>query len=122
MTTRKTKSRSQKAAARKGQRSAPKAMTRTPVADITLEQQIIGATFLGTVKNYFSHLHVFAVRLEAPLALGDTIRIKGHTTDLAQKVESLQVEHLSVQSAAPGETIALRVADKVRVGDAVYRV
>jgi hypothetical protein len=118
MTTKKTKTRPRKAAAKKEKPSLPK----TPVADITPEQQIIGATFLGKVKNYFSHLHVFAVRLEAPLALGDTIRIKGHTTDLTQKVDHMQVDHLNVQSAAPGESAAIAAADKVRLGDAVFRV
>jgi hypothetical protein len=62
------------------------------------------------------------VPLESALAVGDTIRIKGHTTDLTQKVEHMQVDHLSVQSASPGETAAVQVADKVRPGDAVYKV
>ena len=117
MTTKKSKSQPKKTA--KGEATA---VPRTPVADITLEQQIIGATFLGKVSNYFSHLHVFAVSLEAPLAVGDTIRVKGHTTDLTQKVEHMQVEHLNVQSAAPGEAAAIQAADKVRLGDAVYKV
>ncbi|HAM36005.1 MAG TPA: translation elongation factor-like protein [Elusimicrobia bacterium] len=82
----------------------------------------MGATFLGKVQNYFSHLKVAAWILEAPLSVGDTIRFKGHTTDLAQKVDCMQVDHLSVQSAAPGESIAVEVADKVRPGDAVYKV
>lgn len=117
MTTKKDKSSAKKKAAK------PAAdFPRTPVADITPEQQIVGATFLGKISHYFSHLQVFGVPLEAPLAVGDTIRIKGHTTDLTQKVEHMQVDHLSVQSAAPGETAAVQVADKVRPGDAVYKV
>ena len=121
MTTKKIKSQAQQTPAQKDKPIAP-AVPRTPVEEITLEQQIVGATFLGKVKNYFSDLHVFAIRLEAPLALGDTIRIKGHTTDLTQKVEHMQVDHLNVQSAAPGEAAAIPAADKVRLGDAVYRV
>ncbi|MDD5657145.1 MAG: translation elongation factor-like protein [Elusimicrobia bacterium] len=100
----------------------PKPAPKTPISEITPEQQIIGAVFLGKVKNYYSHLRVFALTIEAPLSIGDTIRIKGHTTDLTQKVEAMQVEHLSVQSAAPGEAVAVQVADKVRVGDAVYKI
>ncbi len=95
---------------------------KTPLADITPEQQIVGAVFLGKVQNYYSHLQVFTLALESALTVGDAIRIKGHTTDLTQKVESLQVEHLSVQSAAPGEAVAIRIVDKVRAGDAVYKV
>ena len=98
------------------------AVPKTPVSEITPEQQIIGATFLGKVQNYYSHLKVFALRLEAPLTVGYTIRIKGHTTDLTQKVEHLQVERLNMQSAAPGEAVAIPAADKVRLGDAVYKI
>ncbi|MDD5629168.1 MAG: translation elongation factor-like protein [Elusimicrobia bacterium] len=105
----------------KGKAPGP-AVPKTPVEEITAEQQIIGARFLGKVSNYYSHLHVFAVVLEAPLALGDAIRIKGHTTDLTQKVEHMQVDHLNVQSAAPGEAAAIQAADKVRLGDAVYKI
>jgi hypothetical protein len=118
MKTKKIKSQPKKARAKKAKPPVPK----TPITEITIEQQIVGATFLGKVKNYFSDLHVFALTLEAPLGLGDTIRIKGHTTDLTQKVEHMQVDHLSVQSAAPGEAAAIQAADKVRLGDAVYRV
>lgn len=100
----------------------PSSVPKTPVAAITPEQQIIGAVFLGKIKNYFSHLNACALTLEAGLSVGDTIRIKGHTTDLTQKVESLQVNHLGVQSAAAGEDAAIAVADKVRIGDAVYKV
>ncbi len=121
MTTKKTKSQSKKSAESKIQTHTAEGL-KTPVAEITLEQQIIGATFLGKVRNYFSDLHVFAVKLEATLALGDTIRIKGHTTDLTQKVEHMQVDHLNVQSASPGEAAAIQAADQVRFGDAVYRV
>lgn len=98
------------------------AVAKTPITDITPEQQIVGAAFLGKVANYYSQLRVIAVPLEEPLAVGDTIRIKGHTTDLTQKVERLQVDRLPVQSASPGETVAIEVADKVRPGDAVYKI
>ena len=121
MTTKKTKSGARKRPLTKTKKAAP-AAPKTPVCDITPEQQIIGATFLGKVSHYFSHLHVFAVSLEAALAIGDTIRIKGHTTDLTQKVEHMQVDHLNVQSGAPGEAAAIQVADRVRPGDAVYKV
>jgi hypothetical protein len=120
MTKKKIKNHPKKASP-KGRQAQSTAVPRTPVSEITLEQQIVGATFLGKVRNYFSDLRVFALRLEAPLALGNTIRIKGHTTDLTQKVEHMEVDHLNVQSAAAGEAAAIQAADKVRLGDAVYR-
>jgi len=104
-----------------------KGKAKTPAAKpsaasrITAEQQIVGAVFLGKILDYYSHLSVITLTLEAPLAIGDTIRIKGHTTDLTQKVDSMQVLHQSVQSASAGEGIGLKIADKARAGDAVYK-
>lgn len=95
---------------------------KTPVQDITPEQQIVGAALLGKVKNFLAHLRVMTLVLEAPLAVGEMIRVKGHTTDLTQRVEHMEVDHQSVQSASPGEAIGLAVADRVRIGDAVYKV
>ncbi|MBI5629562.1 MAG: translation elongation factor-like protein [Elusimicrobia bacterium] len=78
--------------------------------------------FLGKVLDYYSKARVITLTLEAPLAVGDTIRIKGHTTDLTQKVEHMQLDHSSVHSASPGEGVGIQVADKARKGDAVYKL
>ena len=101
---------------------APAAPPKTPVWKITPEQQIVGAVFLGKVADYYSHLGVATLVLEAPLAGGDTIRIKGHTTDLTQMVDHMEVNHRGVHSASPGEGVGIKLADKVRIGDAVYKV
>lgn len=94
---------------------------KTPVSDITLEQQIVGAIFLGKVEDYFVHLGVMTLTLEAPLSVGDMIRVKGHATDLTQKVETLQIAHENVSSALSGEAVGIRIADRARPGDAVYK-
>ncbi len=132
MATKKKNKKKTKTPAKKAAKSAPKPKARpkakaaapkkTPVWKITPEQQIIGAALLGKVLHYYSGIHVITLVLEAPLTAGDTIRIKGHTTDLTQKVDSIQVEHQMVQSAAIGEGVAIQIADKARVGDAVYKV
>ena len=106
----------------KKQKTTLPPLPKTPVADITPEQQIVGAVFLGKVQNFYAHLKVMTLILEAPLSIGDTLRVKGHTTDLTQKVERMQIEHLSVQSAGPGEAVAVEAADLVRIGDAVFKV
>ena len=104
------------------EKKKPKKLAKkTPVSSITPEQQIIGATFLGKALDYYSHLGVITLVLEAPLAVGDTIRVKGHTTDLTQMVDHMEVNHQSVQSASSGEGVGIKVADKVRAGDAVYK-
>lgn len=76
---------------------------------------------IGSVTHYFSHLSVAAVRLTAPLAVGDRVHIRGHTTDLVQEVSSLEVEHARVDRAAPGDDVALKVADHVRDHDLIFR-
>jgi translation elongation factor EF-1alpha len=76
---------------------------------------------IGTITHYFGHLSVAAVALEAQLKVGDRIHIRGHTTDLVQQVDSLQIEHAAVQQAGPGDDVALKVNDHVRIGDHVYR-
>lgn len=54
---------------------------------------------IGVVSHYFSHLGVAAIVVEGELVVGDTIHIKGHTTDLTQKVDSIQIEHGSIERA-----------------------
>lgn len=119
-TAKKTKSVKKKPAPKK--KPAKIGVPKTPVSKITPEQQIVGAVFLGKILDYYSHVGVIALTLEAPLAVGDMIRIKGHTTDLTQKVESLQVAHQSVQSASAGEGVGIKIVDKARAGDALYKI
>jgi RimJ/RimL family protein N-acetyltransferase len=78
---------------------------------------------VGTVTDYYAKIGVAAVRLtDGPLAVGDTIRIHGHTTDLTQPVDSLQLEHRAVSRAEPGTEVALKVRERVRKQDEVFRV
>lgn len=77
---------------------------------------------IGTIGHYYSKLGVSVIDLTAKIVVGDTIRIKGMTTDFTQKVDSMQIEHANVQNAGAGQSIGLKVKDKVRVGDVVYKV
>jgi len=79
------------------------------------------AQAIGTVNHYFSHLSVAAITLTQPLAIGERIHIRGHTSDVEQTVESLEVEHEHVERARPGDDVALKVVDHVREHDLVYR-
>ncbi len=79
------------------------------------------ADAIGSVTHYFSHLSVAAVRLTAPLAVGDRIHIRGHTTDLVQDVGSLEVDHAGVDRAKPGDDVAMKVEDHVRDNDLIFR-
>lgn len=78
---------------------------------------------IGVVTHYFSHLTVAVVKLEAArLRVGDTIHIRGHTTDFKQRVDSLQVNHAAVQEVGPGDDFGLKVRDHAREHDIVYKV
>ncbi|MGQ9631008.1 MAG: translation elongation factor-like protein [bacterium] len=77
---------------------------------------------VGRVIDYFAKIGVAGIKLTGPLSVGDTIHISGHTTDLTQKVASMQIEHQSVERAEAGQTIGIKVEDRVRAHDVVYRV
>lgn len=77
---------------------------------------------IGRVNDYFAHIGVAGIDLTGPLKVGDRIRIKGHTTDLEEVVENIQIEHESVGDAKAGDKIGVKVGDRVRGGDHVYRV
>jgi translation elongation factor EF-1alpha len=78
---------------------------------------------IGRVTHFFSKIGVGVVELtKGGLKVGETIHIKGHTTDLYQKVDSMQMEHAPVQAAKKGESFGLHVDSQVREHDLVFRV
>lgn len=77
---------------------------------------------IGKVTHFFNKISVAGISLTDSLSVGDTIRIKGHTTDFEQKVDSMQIEHDNVQTAGRGSEIGIRVKDHVREHDTVYKV
>jgi len=77
---------------------------------------------VGIINDYFAKIGVAGIDLEGALRTGDTIHIKGHTTDLEQVVESLQIEHEQVAEAKKGDAIGIKVKERCRGGDVVYKV
>jgi putative protease len=76
---------------------------------------------VGRVTHFFTKISVAVVELTAPLSVGDTIVVKGPTTDFEQVVESMQIEHKNVQRAEAGQSIGLKVAQRVRERDIVCK-
>jgi len=76
---------------------------------------------IGIVTHYFPHVQVAVVKLKAPLAAGDTIKIKGHTTDFTQAVTSMQMDHAPITTAKKGQEIGLQVESRVRRHDLVTK-
>ena len=77
---------------------------------------------IGEVTHYFNKIGVAVIKLTDNLKSGETIHIKGATTDFSQKVESMQIEHETIDEAKKGESIGLKVSKPVREKDKVYRV
>jgi translation elongation factor EF-1alpha len=78
------------------------------------------AEAIGTVTHYYGHLSVAAISLTSPLKVGDRIHIKGHTSDLVQTVESMEVDRQKIEEAKPGDDVALKVDEHVRDSDRIY--
>ena len=78
---------------------------------------------VGVVIKFFGKIGVAAIKLtDDSLKVGDNIHIKGHTTDLTQEVGSMQIENQNVQEAGPGADIGVKIGDRVRENDVVYKV
>ncbi len=78
---------------------------------------------IGEITHFFPHVKAGVIRLEKnTLSAGDTIYIKGHTTDFEQKIKSMQVNHTPIEKASKGQEVGLKVKCKVRHGDKVYKV
>ncbi len=78
---------------------------------------------IGRVEDYFAHIDVVAIEVNAEgIKVGDTLHFKGHTTDFKQKITSMQVDHKSVEEAPVGSDVGIKVKDRVRTHDHVYKV
>ena len=77
---------------------------------------------IGLIVDFFARPVVAAIQLTGELNVGDKIHIKGHTTDMEVVVDSMQIHNQNVSVAKAGDSVGIRVTDKVRHGDKVYKV
>lgn len=77
---------------------------------------------IGTVSHYWGGPGVAGIELSRELKVGDTIRVLGHTSDFTQTVDSIQIEHETVESAEAGASIGVKVKERARVHDQVLLV
>ena len=77
---------------------------------------------IGKITHYYSPLNVAVLELTDRLKVGETIHVFGHTTDFVQKVTSMEVDHHRVVVVEPGDNVALKGVEPVRVHDVIYRV
>ncbi len=77
---------------------------------------------VGKVSDFFAHPVVAGVDMTGSLAVGDKIHIKGHTTDIEMEVTSMQINNVNVTKVKKGDSVGIKVPEKVRPGDTVYKV
>ena len=77
---------------------------------------------IGKISDFFAKPVVAGIELTARLKIGDKIHIKGHTTDLEMTVDSMQINNVDVTEAKTGDSVGIKVSDRVRRGDTVYKV
>jgi putative protease len=77
---------------------------------------------IGKITHYFDHIHVAVISLNAILKLGDKVHFRGHTTDFAQRIGSMEIEHHSIVWARPGENVAIKVVGPVHEHDRLFKV
>jgi len=77
---------------------------------------------IGKVSDFFAKPVVAGIELTGTLKLGDKIHIKGHTTDIELTVDSMQINNVDVKQAKAGDAIGIKVSERVRRGDTVYKV
>lgn len=77
---------------------------------------------IGKITHYFDRIGVGIVELTDDLKVGETIHIKGNTTDFTQTVGSIEIEHQAIEEAKKGDVVGLKVEERVREGDKVYKI
>ena len=77
---------------------------------------------VGTVSDFFARPVVAGIELSGTVKVGDKIHIMGHTTDMEFVVDSMQIDNVNVQEAKAGDSVGIKVTDRVRRGDTIYRV
>ncbi len=87
-----------------------------------MEEAPVEKKLVGKVSHYFTKIGVGVIELSDELKVGDRISIEGATTNLQQTVNTMEIEHENVQSASAGQSIGLKVEQRVREGDVVYKL
>jgi selenocysteine-specific translation elongation factor len=87
-----------------------------------MEEAPMEKKLVGKISHYFTKIGVGVVELSDELKVGDRISIEGATTNIQQTVDSMQIEHQNVQSASSGQSIGLKIVERAREGDLVYKL
>ncbi|TKJ27053.1 MAG: translation elongation factor-like protein [Hadesarchaea archaeon B3_Hades] len=87
-----------------------------------MEEAPVEKKLVGKISHYFTKIGVGVIELSDELKVGDRISIEGATTNIQQTVDSMEIEHENVQSAGAGQSIGMKVEQRVREEDLVYKL
>ncbi len=104
-----------------GKKAAPKKKVVLAPEPLPWRHALPGETMVGIVDDFYSHLSVITLTLQSPLKVGDKIHVRGHTTDMTEILESMQINHVPVTSAKVGDPIGIKAVGKCRAGDYLYK-
>ena len=83
----------------------------------------MGEARIGEVMKFFANPSVAAVKITSgELLAGDTVRFVGHTTDFEDRIDSMEIDNDQIQKATAGDYIGIKVSDRVRPGDEMFRI
>jgi len=86
------------------------------------ENEKTAEKLIGEIFDYFAKVGVAAIKLTGNIKKGDKIRIRGTTTDFKQEVESMQIDRKEIKEANSGDDIGIKVNEKVRRHDKIYKI
>lgn len=118
------KKRKKKTARKRVKKLVSKKAKKSPKKKAALKKKVkakVPRDLIGEITHYFGHVNAAVVKLKRGLAVGDTIRVKGHTTDFSQTVTSIQLDHQPLSEGKKGQEIGMEVTERVRTGDQVFR-
>ena len=77
---------------------------------------------IGSISDFFAKPVVAGIEMTGSISIGDKIHITGHTTDIEMTIDSMQMNNANVQEASAGDSVGIKVPDRVRRGDSVYKI
>ena len=109
-----------KAAKKTVKKAAKKVLKKKPIKAKKALKKLKG-NVIGIITHYFPKVRAAVIKLKAPLAVGDTIKIKGHTTDFTQTITSMQIDRVPIDKAKKGDEIGILVNSRARQHDTVSK-
>ena len=77
---------------------------------------------IGKITHYYGHLGVAIIKFNRNVKKGEEVHFRGAHTDFTQEIESIQYDHEDIEVAKKGQDVGIKVKEKVREGDEIYRV